>query len=421
MKRSLLLILLTGILHLLGNSIFAPLGYPLSTSGNDIYGDGMGGTGIADLYRINSNSDNPSLMVTANNVTLSTAVNMGYFWYIDANNKFRDDGLSLPYFNIAIPLKNHRLGITLRSLFSGNLDTGGNHVSETDSLIYAESERKTGNIYRMGMEYAFKNDYVNVGLSAQYYLGNSIHYRSQEFEDNDFKDNKYELEKRFSGLNWSLGLSRRFGSLALGFSYEPSVKLDGSSYYKYPFEPEIDTLSTDVDLFEIPATINGGFTFLAKSSLKLSCDFRYRFWEATANKYENNLNGVEESYNDSWRLAGGISYDPLIGYGRWYESIPLRAGACYTKLPFQSYEHDVTELSFTFGSSLQLNSPGRKLDFAWRYTLRNNGVADDKRDESFEFSVGITGIDIFKKSPKRIEEREIPQVDPGMGVQEDTQ
>jgi hypothetical protein len=418
-----MLILLMGVIQIFCNTVYAPQGYPLSTSGNDIYGDGMGGTGIADLYRINGNMDNPSLQVTMNNVTLSTAVNMGYYWYKDSENKFRDDGISLPYFNITIPLQNHRLGISLRSLYSGNLDTGGINQSiiDGDTLYYEESNRKTGNIYRMGLQYAYRSDIINLGIAGHYYLGNNIHFWSLAIDESSYIDSKYEIEQRFSGWNWNVGISRKFGNLALGLGYEPSVTLDGSSYYRYNFPPETDTLSSEDDFFEIPASINFGTTYLVRNTLKLNCDFRYRFWGDTKIKYTNNFNGAEESYQDSWRLAGGLSYDPLIGYGRWYESIPVRAGISYSKMPFLSNGEDVMELSFSLGSSLQLNSPGRKLDFALSYTQRNNGVEEDKKDESLEFSIGITGIDIFKKTPKRIEEREIPKVDPGMGVQEDTQ
>jgi len=423
MKRSLLILIMTCFLQLWGNSVFSPQGYPLCTSGNDVYGDGMGGTGIADLYRINGNMDNPSLMVTSNNVTLSTAVNMGYYWYEDVDNRFRDDGIVLPYFKITVPMKNHRLGVSLRSLFSGNLDTGGasSAVAGSDTLYYDEINRKTGNIYRMGLEYAYKNEYLNIGASVLYYLGNDIHYWSLDFEKTGYTNSKYEIEKRFSGMNWNVGVSRKFGNLAIGASYLPAVKLDGSEYYRYNFSPGTDTLSSETDLFEIPATINSGVTFLAGKTLKLNCDFRYRFWGNTEITFVNSFSGAEEFYHDSWRIGGGLSYDPMIGYGKWYESIPVRGGVSFSKLPFRYKDKDVMELGFSAGSSLQLSSPGRKLDFAFKYTTRNNGISGDKEDQSFEFSVGITGIDIFKKSPKRIAERDIPRVDPGMGVLEDTQ
>jgi long-subunit fatty acid transport protein len=362
-------------------------------------------------------------MVTSNNVTLSTAVNMGYYWYEDAENRFRDDGIVLPYFKITVPMQNHRLGVSLRSVYSGNLDTGA-AVSVpvgTDTLYYDASNRKTGNIYRMGLEYAYKNEYFNIGTAVLYYLGNDIHYEGQDIENSGYVNGIYEIEKRFSGMNWTAGISRKFGNLAIGASFEPSLKLDGDQYYRYNHSAGTDTLSSETDLFEIPASINSGVTFLAGKTLKLNCDLRYRFWSNTEISYVNSFTKETEFYQDSWRIGGGISYDPLIGYGKWYESIPLRGGVNYARLPFRYNGEDIMELGLSAGSSLQLNSPGRKLDFAFKYTTRNNGISGDKEDQSFEFSVGITGIDIFKKSPKRTGERDIPRVDPGMGVLEDTQ
>lgn len=421
MKKILIISLCLSAVLLCGNSVFSPQGYPITPNGNDVYGMGMGNTGIADTYRINVNMENPSLQTTANSVTLSTAVKMGYYWYEDAKDRFRDDGIYLPYFSLIVPIKQHRFGISLKSMYSGDFDTGAEVETEIggETIVYEEINRKSGNIYRLGMHYAYKSPIVNLGVSALYYQGNNIRYWSIDFEESEYDDTKYEIEKGFSGINWNIGLNKQLGSVALGVSYEPGKKLDGNYYYKYNFSPGTDTLSTAEDLFELPATINGGITWAAKGSLKLNLDMRYRMWGSTEITYENNFTGEEEEYENSWRIGSGISYDPLLGYGRWYESIPVRAGFSIGRLPFKNNEETIEEYSFSLGSSLQLNSPGRKIDFALGYTIRQTQDSNAKHDESLELSIGLTGIDVFKKRLKRIEDRDIPRVDPGMEVQED--
>ncbi len=410
--KFLILLLMTGI-FLSGNSVFSPLGTPLQSYGNDVYGLGMGDTGISDLSRINCNQDNPSLLVSINKVTLSTAVNMGYYWYKSETESYRDDELYLPFFMLAVPIKDHRIGISLSTVYSGNLYICQNGLTSTaggDSLVYDEIIRKTEDLYRTSCHYAFKNSYLNIGFSMVYYFGNHINYWSLDFKDKEFTDSKYEYEKTYSGVSYKLGVSKTIGKFSLGASYEPSAMLNGSLIYRYNFSPEEDTLQTDADLYEVPENIKGGVTYMFSNTLKLNLESNIIFWSQTEDRYE-----------DSWRIAGGISYDPIAGYGRWYESIPFRLGASWSKLPFKSDGKEIDEMMLSAGSTIQLDSPGRKLDFAIRYLTRGNHEQSGYQDASLQLIIGVTGFDVFQKTPKRTADRDIPKVDPGMGVKEDTQ
>jgi hypothetical protein len=419
--RYLLLMLLCG-LYLSGNTVFAPYGVPLQSYGNDVYGLGMGDTGISDLNRINCNQDNPSLLVTASNVTLSTALNMGYFWYKDDVKSFRDDAMYLPYFTLSVPLQNHRLGISLNSVYSGNLDTVAKGLSTggTDGVSYDEVIRKTEDVFRTSLHYALKNRYINIGASLIYYFGNRLNYWSLDFEDSSYIDSKYEYEKKYSGLGYKAGVSKMLGNLSLGASFEPSVNLSGSYIFRYNFAPEEDTLSEDTKLYKVPQNLNAGFTYMFTKTFKLSMESNYIYWSRISDRYKSDT-GQMRSYHDSWRLSGGVSYDPVSGYGKWYERIPLRMGLSYSELPFESEDAVVKELSVSAGSTIQLDSPGRKLDYAIRYVHRGNMENTGYRDESLQFIISVTGFDIFIKTPKRTEPREIPKVDTGMGLREDTQ
>jgi hypothetical protein len=419
--KFLLLVFLTGV-YLLANSVFAPLGTPLHNYSNDVYGLGMGGTGISDLYRINCNQDNPSLMVTANKVTLSTAVNMGYYWYKSDTESFKDDAMYLPYFTLSVPVKNHRVGISLSSLYSGNLYTGKSGISFTagDSLEYDEIIRKTEDVFRTSLHYAFKNRYMNLGFSVIYYFGNQLNYWSLDYNNSSYTDSKYEYEKNYSGLGYKLGISRSFGDLSIGASYEPSVDLSGDLIYRYNFGNEQDTLQSNEKLYSIPENINAGITYQFSNTLKLNVEGNLTNWSGTDLEYEDDNNNISK-YSDSWRIGSGISYDPVAGYGKWYERIPFRLGGSISKLPFKYDAEEINEMTMTAGSTMQLDSPGRKLDFALRYIYRGNSDHSGYRDESLQLIIGVTGFDIFKKTPKRTGERDIPKVDPGMGVREDTQ
>ncbi len=405
MKYKLVLMLLLMTALLTGNSIFSFAGMPLEYYGNDIYGVGMGETGSADLFRINPNFHNPSLAITTNNVLFSTAASMGYMWYKDsADNKFRDDGIYMPYFTMAIPIKNHRFAFNFNSVASGNIENATQcdpFISYGDTLQYSEINRLSTSLYKAGMVYAYKNSIVNVGVAIDYYLGHRIRYWKLDFEDINYADAKYEVEKIYKNPGFTLGLSKKIGKISLGVAYSSHIKMEGDVTYKYGHTPYADTLNLEDDfLFEVPAQISGGITWKILDKYKASFDGHYQMWQDTEDYDKNTL-----------KLGLGLAYDPLSGYGSWFEKIPLRIGGYYRELPFDVNNEKIIEKALTFGTSIPLKSPNKKIEFAVTYTTRGDVDEHGISDESLMFSFGITGFDIFRKRYKRIEHREIPVAD----------
>ena len=402
MKYKLILIFLFITVLLAGNSIFSFNGMPLEYYGNDVYGVGMGETGSADLFRINPNFHNPSLATTTNNVLFSTATSLGYMWYKDsANNEFRDDGIYMPYFTMAIPIAAHRFAFSFNSIASGDIENAKEleFVSFNDTLQYSEINRLSTSLYKANILYAHKNSFVNIGVAMDYYLGHRIRYWNLDFEDSDYTDAKYEIEKIYKNPGYTIGLSKKIGKVSLGVAYSSYVKLEGSETYKYAHTPYADTLSDDFH-FEVPAQISGGITCKLLERYKVSFDGYYQMWQDTEDYEKNTL-----------KFGLGFAYDPLSGYGLWYEKIPLRIGGYYRELPFEVNNEKIIEKAFTFGSSIPLKSPNKKIEFAVTYTMRGDVDKHGLSDESLMFSFGITGFDIFKKRYKRIEHREIPEAD----------
>ncbi|MEA2096087.1 MAG: hypothetical protein U9P73_05270 [Candidatus Cloacimonadota bacterium] len=404
MKYKLILIFMLITVLLTGNSIFSFDGMPLEYYGNDVYGVGMGETGSADLFRINPNFHNPSLAATTNNVLFSTAVSLGYMWYKDSdNNEFRDDGIYMPYFTMAIPIKNHRFAFSFNSIASGNIENAKELEFESfsDTLQYSEVNRLSTSLYKADMVYAYKSSIVNIGVAMNYYLGHRIRYWEIGFEDNDYTDAKYEIEKIYKNPGFTVGLSKKIGKVSLGAAYSSHVKMEGDVTYKYGHTPYADTLSLEDDfLFEVPAQVSGGITWKFMEKYKASLDGYYQIWQDT-----------EDYNNNTLKLGLGVAYDPLSGYGSWFENIPLRFGGYYRELPFNVNNEKIIEKAVTFGSSIPLKSPNKKIEFAVSYITRGDVDKHGLSDESLMFSFGITGFDIFKKRYKRIEHREIPKAD----------
>ncbi|RLC52643.1 MAG: hypothetical protein DRZ79_00825 [Candidatus Cloacimonadota bacterium] len=399
MKNIFFLILMFSVGTLLGNSAFSFSGMPHQYLGNDVYGIGMGETGLADMYRINTDYYNPSLASTANKVIFSTAVSLGYIWYGDKNgNNFRDNGLTFPYFTIAIPVAAHKFAFSFNSFLSGNLE---NQIGRSwENLNYTEINRIDADVYKANFIYAFKNRFLNFGLAVNYYLGHRTRFWELDFDEEDYSDAKYEIEKNFKNPGFSVGINKKIGNLSLAAVYISPTKLDGSTYFKYVHSPYQDTLSNKMENLEIAEQIAGGLTVKFLEKFKASCDFYYEFQNKT------------DSFDfDAYKIAFGFAYDPLSGYNKWYKKIPFRFGGYNRLLPFEENGQKIFEKSFTIGSSIPLKSEYKKIDLALKFMWRGDLDKNSLRDKSVMLNIGISGFDIFSKRTKRIAPREIPKAD----------
>lgn len=391
------------IVPLWSNSVFSPQGLPLKYYGNDVYSLGMGESGIADVFRVNTGYFNPSLPVTSTNVTFSTALSMGYMWYKDSdNNRFRDDGIFFPYFSFSIPLSNHYIGFNFNSYASGNLENQKEDVLTIgdDEFSYTEKNRIRSNIFKGDIVYAFKNDILNLGLSLNYYFGHRTRRWEIDFDDNLIADARYELERRFKNPGITIGANKRFGSTAVAALYSSPIELEGETIRWFNHYPGADTLATKSVQFEVPTMIAGGITHRFTDYYKASFDLYYELWEQT------------ETYDkNSFKAAFGLAYDPAETQSVWWKSIPVRVGTYYRQLPFEKNDTGIDEIALSWGTSIPLQSPNKQIDFAVTYLTRGNTNDHDLSDSSLMFTFGVTGFDIFSRRTRRIGHRDIPEAD----------
>jgi len=405
MKIRLVLFALLVTTLLSANSVFSFSGMPIQHYGADVYGTGMGDTGSADLFRINPNYTNPSLLANANKVFLSTSITTGFMWYEDDNSKYRADGLYFPYFSIAVPIGMHRIGFNFNQVASGNLenemsDSASFFGDPTDLLDYTQKNSLQNSLIKADFMYAYKNKYLNVGMAINYYLGHQVRYWEYNFSNTSYEDAIYELEKNFKNPGYTVGVSKKFETFSVGASYNSAVDLDGETKFKYAHYPYTEVVSDDVPEYYVPARFNTAVTQKLGKKFKISVDSFYEMWSEHDN-YED----------DSYKIGVGFAYDPLSGYGEWYNNIPYRFGYSLRQLPFEVNENKIMEKSFSFGTSIPLKSSNKKLDLAVQYLTRGDIDDHGMQDSSLSFSIGITGFDIFSKRRKKTEHRDIPKAD----------
>jgi len=397
MKCFLIVLLALSVISMFGNSIFSFDGMPEKNYGADIYSAGMGDCGAADLFRVNANFANPSMATSTNKVMFSTGGELGYFWYADGNNYFRDDGLILPYFSIAVPIQNHRFGFSFNSISSGNLQNKEIKTFQ-DTINYTLTNTIKSNLFKTSIIYAHKNNFANLGVSVDYYLGHRTQGWQLDFENDDFTNTKYEHEKIFKNVGFTAGISKKAKNFTYGLSYSSRVKLDGNEYFKFDHYPEVDTLYLDEYAFVTPAELSNSFTFKFLKHFKTSVDFNYELWSNTDLYTEN-----------TYRIGGGFAFEPSRTKSRWYKRMPLRFGGYYRELPFRVNEKIILEKAVTFGLTIPLKFSDKKIDVAVKYLMRGNFKKHDIEDSALTFSFGITGFDIFGKRIRKTAPREIPK------------
>ncbi|MCD6181795.1 MAG: hypothetical protein J7K89_05370 [Candidatus Cloacimonetes bacterium] len=404
MKARMLLILCISITVLGANSVFSFDGMAEQNTGADVYGKGMGETGSADLFRINQSTSNPSLMVSANKVFFASGISMGNMWYEDkAGETYRDDGLYFPYFSMIVPMGNHKIGFHFSTYLSGDLTNEMDFTwgFEGDTLSYVQKNNIRQNVFKVELLYAYKWSFVNLGIGGHYYLGNERRRWEAMFDESGYDDVKYEMEEDFKNAGFTLGLSKKLEHFSLGATYTSASELKGESIYWFNHFPGGDTLDVENEvLFETPQMVNIGITGRFSERYKISLDAHYEMWESTDTYEDNTL-----------KVGVGFAYDPLSGYGNWYERIPLRVGAYTRNLPFRRNNESIRENAATMGFSIPLKSTNKKIEFAAKYFTRGDLDTHGLEESGLEFTFGFSGFDIFKKRVKNIKHRDIPKAD----------
>ena len=80
-------------------------------------------------------------------------------------------------------------------------------------------------------------------------------------------------------------------------------------------------------------------------------------------------------------------------------------------MPFEANGNPIYEQAVTLGTSIPLRVPSKKIDIGFKYFQRGSINDNDLRDRGFQFSIGITGFDLFSKRVKKIDHREIPEAE----------
>jgi len=404
-KRLLLLIIYTVALHALhAQSAFSFYGPADFSSQRDTYGEGMGGTGSGDLFRVNTGYINPATSVSNTRAYFSTAVSMGNVTYGDGTATANDSQFFLPYFNAVFIYKQNRYGFQYQNISSGNINTTKVGTPLAASEPVTDTLNKKFSLYKAGVFWANRNSNLHFGAAINYIFGHDVTSARQSTGVSSDTDSSFEVEKSFRNPMLTLGVAKNYENLSWGISASYPLELQGETIFRNnSVQDELDEKA----FFQYPPSANLGLTYKLSDMFYFSADADYELWGDTEN-FENPVNTLRTGVGVSW---SGL---PLSKVFFW--KFPVRAGVSYRNLPFTVNDNYINEIGYHFGFSIPLKSYDSYLDIAAKYYTRGEAnvvVSGDSQheyeDKGFLLTVGLKGFDFFRTPPNRKAPRDIPR------------
>jgi len=407
-------------------SAFGRAGFLQQNLGRDFYSTGSGYTGSADLFRFNASLINPSMAATANNVKFSTGISAGWRYFERANGErelSRAREYDLPFFNIIIPYKDNFLALDFASGYSGSYEYGVGNVKEE---FFA-------NFYKVGLLYARKTPWFNIGVGSNFYLGSVqndvITTKADRFSFKDttksststYFDSTSVQSEDFDGrsVSYYLGISKKFENLSLGAYYYPALTIEADNSFSttstifetyqyadvvtdsaYSLQDSLVTTGKETKKIEIPEIYGFGLTYKLDETWKLSLDADYQVWKECSFFQDAKM-------NNTFNFGIGLAYDTQRE--PWYWNVPFRFGYYRKEFPFEVGGKSLTEQGFTLGFDIPVNNAGdARASLALQYSTRGSKTDNGYNEQEFKVSIGFSGFDIFKSRKRLKQKREIP-------------
>jgi hypothetical protein len=409
MTKFLIILIFLSICGILtAQSIFSFYGPADIAYQRDAFGEGMGGTGAGDLFRVNTNLVNPALSVTVNRTYFSTAVSMGNISYRDSGGgSFTDNQFYLPYFSLVFPYKQNRFGFHYQNMASGNLDTQSTSSVDFDTNLpvapgstnITQSENVALSMYKAGIFWANRNRIMHFGLGLNYVFGHDIRHSGLAFEQPGLANSSFEIENSFQNPAISVGVAKIFGDLSTGFAVNIPFDFKGETTFKTNQPNPKDPISEN-SKFELPYQTTVGLTYRVNDMFFISADADYEGWGST-DSFQNSV--------DTYRLGVGASWSGRPLSRVFLAKFPVRAGLSYRNLPFRVNDNLVHETAYHFGVSLPLKQYDSYMHVATKFFSRGNANKTDYEENGFLLTFGVHGFDFLRTPPNRKMHRDIPR------------
>lgn len=243
---------------------------------------------------------------------------------------------------------------------------------------------------------------LSIGVTASYIFGTLIDNTTIYYPDSTyFLNGRRSIDMRISDFKFDYGIMYRLPipnwNITLGFTYSQASKVASKRdlFIRNMFkgfdnqtENPIDTLvyiEDEIVNISIPHGFGGGITIDRGRGWLIGADFNWAGWKG----FE--MNGVNDSLQNSWNIAVGGSYKPeSTSISKYYKRITYRAGFHFDHTYYNIYGQSINKYGVTLGFGLpiprSLTSFNLAFEFGSMGTTSNNLV----KETYFNISVSMS-------------------------------
>ena len=345
----------------------------------------MGGAGIGVYDMLVLNAANPA----ATHIQGVTTISLSFQYEsiksendISSVNTRNGDPIG---FQFSFPVKKSlNFMVALRPIISSRYYY--EKMVQNDDIEYSRTVEGSGGLNSMQLGANFTlNSWLRLGGSMHFNFGSYDEMWDTEIFIDEYRETEDKLTSNLNGIGFELGsLFLLTKDLKIGVVYNTSSKLDG----EYKVESNNSYVSEPTSLsIKYPQSLGIGFSY-TRSRMLVALDYYSQFWS----QYELNGN-KDESYNNLWRLGGGLEYTGSKKINASYGNrMSWRVGAYYSQLPYtDNGMTDITEKFITAGISLPFVKNIGRVDLALEVGQRGNLSDNLYKETIVRFRSTITG------------------------------
>ncbi len=269
---------------------------------------------------------------------------------------------------------------------------------------YANTYKGKGGINQVFLGNAFRlNKHISIGANVNYMFGDSETSTTLSFPDSAYIiPSRRGIDFMASSFMFDYGLmyNTNIGSdlnLSVGLTYDQGVNLRGkqTTFIRSieagddnAVEYTIDTVfysQNDTARYRMPQGFGVGIALQKENRWMVGADFNWTQWSRFAR------NGVNESLQDSWRVAVGGEYTPVsTSVSNYFTRVSYRLGGYYEQTYMNVNGHSLNKFAVTFGLSLPLARSLSKLNLGLE--LGQCGTKADHliQERYVNFTVGMS-------------------------------
>lgn len=237
---------------------------------------------------------------------------------------------------------------------------------------------------------------LSVGANLNYLFGTLAYEASVRSDSTGVFQTNLTNANQVSG--WTLGLGiqyhHRFGQyrhITVGATYggaqEIGLKTTETLRRRLLGEPNYDTIAhveMDEGRLSLPAYHGFGVYGRLSRSWFAGLDYQWQNWE------DFSFPGKPDAFNNSFRLAGGVRYRPVVEtFPTFFHRMQYSVGARYGQSYFMPAGEELREFGISFGTSIPIRGSLSALNIQFEYSRRGSANTHPMEESFYRINVGI--------------------------------